>query len=455
MYTVIDIETTGGQARSHRVVEIAIVTLDEARIIDSWFTLINPGKFISPFITSLTGITNETVADAPTFEEVADVILERTEGKIFVAHNVNFDYGFVKNEFHDLGIKFERKKLCTVRLSRKIFPGFASYNLGALTSNLGIVIDHRHRALGDAMATARVLELLIRNDKKGFISHSLKRNSKEAILPPNLDKRVYEDLPEKPGVYYFHNARGKVVYVGKAKNIKSRIAGHFTGETPKCKRLFHQNIHDISYELTGNELIALLEESREIRRLWPEYNRTQKITTKNHGVYLYRDRNGYDRFAIAKTLQGAKPVASFRTFNECRNYLYDLVKEHHLCAKLSGLQKSPGACFDHKLGLCDGACAGEVPAEAYNERVHQALETLHEEKKTMAIVGHGRNGDERSVVLLEDGAYLGHGFVEADFAPRTVDDIKERIHAYPDNQDIQKIINGYLKQSNGDQIIYF
>ncbi len=454
MYTVIDIETTGGQARSHRITEIAIVTLDEKQIIDSWSTLINPGRYVPPFITSFTGITNEMVESAPSFENVADAILEKTEGKIFVAHNVNFDYSFVKNEFNDLGIKFDRKKLCTVRLSRKIFPGYGSYSLGALAATLGITIDHRHRALGDAMATARLLELLIKNDRKGFIDYSLKRNSKEATLPPNLDKKVYENLPEKPGVYYFHNARGKVVYVGKAKNIKSRITGHFTGETSKSKRLFHQNIHDISYELTGNELIALLEESREIRRLWPEYNRAQKITTKNHGIYLYRDRMGYDRFAVSETMQGAKPVASFRDFNECRNYLYDLVKAYKLCAKLSGLQKSPGACFDHKLGLCDGACSGKVSPKEYNERVRRALDTLHEDKETVAIVGTGRTGDERSVVLIEDGTYLGHGFVSADFAPKTIDEIRERIHAYPDNQDIQKIIHGYLKQPNGDQVIY-
>lgn len=455
MYTVVDIETTGGTARSNKIVEIAIVTFDGMKIVDTYATLINPKKYIPPFITSLTGISNEMVEDAPTFEDVAEIILDKTSDKVFVAHNVNFDYSFLKQEFSILGQRFERKKLCTVRLAKKIIPGFQSYGLGSLTSELGIKINNRHRALGDAEATARVLKVLIEHDRENFIAYSLKKNSREAILPSHLPKEIFESLPEKTGVYYFHNEKGKVVYVGKAKNIKSRITGHFTGESSNGKRLFHENIHNISYELTGNELIALLMESREIKRLWPEYNRVQKFTSKNYGIYKYADRNGYQRITIAKIQAGTQAILNFRNFQEARAFVHELVRKFKLCPKLSGLQKSAGECFDHKLGICDGACTGIISTNEYNKRFKGALASLKEEKKTYAIVGKGRASEEKSLVLVEHGIYLGHGFTDYNYSATQFDELKERITTFPDNQDIQKILGMYLKKTDGDQVIYF
>lgn len=455
MYTVVDIETTGGTARSHKIIEVAIVTFDGIDIVDSYSTLINPKKHVPPFITSLTGISNDMLEDAPSFEDVADTIFEKTQDKIFVAHNVNFDYSFLKQEFAILGLKFDRKKLCTVRLSKKILPGFRSYGLGALTNQLGITIKDRHRALGDAEATAEVLKILIDKDEKDFINFSLKKTSREATLPANLPKEVFEKLPEKAGVYYFHNDKGKVVYVGKAKNIKSRIVGHFTGESSKSKRLFHENIHNISYELTGNELVALLLESREIKRLWPEYNRVQKHTSKNYGLYRYIDRNGYMRLTISKTQPGAKPISSFRNFQEGRSFVHELSSKNKLCPKLCGLQKSTEACFDHKMGSCDGACLGAISADYYNKRFELALESIEDEKKTYAIIGNGRDPDEKTLVLVENGAYLGHGFTEYNYTANSFSELKNRITTFPDNQDIQKILNMHLSHSNGDKVLFF
>ena len=431
------------------------MTFDGSQVVDTYATLINPQRIIPPFITSLTGITNEMVESSPTFEDVAEIILDKTKDNIFVAHNVNFDYGFVKQEFSELDIKFDRKKLCTVRLARKIIPGYRSYSLGTLTNALGISINNRHRALGDAEATAKVLKLLIEKDVDNFIGHSLKKVSREATLPPNLSKKVFDNLPEKAGVYYFHSEKGKVVYVGKAKKIKSRITGHFTGDSGKGKRLFHENIHNISYELTGNELIALLHESGEIKRLWPKFNRIQKISPKNHGLFRYQDRNGYERFTISKIQPGTTTVATFRNFQDGRSFIHELVKKHKLCPKLCGLQKSDGACFDYTLGICDGACKGSISVEYYNLRVELALKAIDEEKKTFAIIGHGRTDDERTLVLVENGVYLGHGFTSFDVPANSLSELKDRITSYPDNQDIQKILAMYLKNTNGDQVVYF
>jgi len=454
-FTVVDVETTGGTARSHKIIEIAIVTVKDGRIVDHYSTLVNPQKAIPTFITSLTGISDGMVETAPVFLDIADKILELTENRIFVAHNVNFDYSFLKQEFNLLGKRFDRKKLCTVRLAKKIFPGFRSYSLGSLSSQLAIKINDRHRALGDALATAKVLELLIKNDADHFIDFSLKKTSREATLPANISRQEFEKLPEKTGVYYFHDHKGKVVYVGKAKNIKNRILGHFTGESSNGKRLFHEKIHNISYELTGNELIALLLESREIKRHWPEYNRAQKYTSANYGLYQYTDRLGYERFTLSRIQKGSKAITNFKSLQEGRNFLNDWTKKFKLCPKLSGLQKASGACFDHTLGICDGACNGEISAGVYKARVEHALENLKEDKKTFAIIGHGRDSREKSLVLVENGIYLGHGFSDSDLPASSFEELKDRITPFSDNHDIQNILHVHLRKSNEDEVIYF
>src|SRR6218665_2782554 len=186
MYAVVDIETTGGYAENHRVTEIAIYHHDVLRITDSFHTLLNPGRSVPQFITGLTGITTEMVREAPAFEEMSDEIYGWLKDRVFVAHNAHFDYSFIKKEFEEVGIAWAPRKLCTVRLSRKIIPGLHSYSLGRLAESLGIRITDRHRAGGDAQATAQILDVLIRKDLEGVIDKALKRNSGETILPPNL-----------------------------------------------------------------------------------------------------------------------------------------------------------------------------------------------------------------------------------------------------------------------------
>lgn len=455
MYCVVDIETSGGTARSHKIIEVAIVQFDGKDIVDTYSTLINPQKEIPPFITSLTGITNDMVADAPTFTEVADIIFKKTQEAVFVAHNVNFDYSFLKQEFNLLDTRYERKKLCTVRLAKKILPGYRSYSLGALTNQLDIQIDNRHRALGDAVATAKILGILIEKDQGDFIGYSLKRNSREATLPPHIPKSVFDQLPEKAGVYYFHNRKGKVIYVGKAKNIRNRIIGHFTGESGKTKRLFHENLHNISYDLTGNELVALLLESYEIKRLWPEYNRAQKYSSKNHGLFEFIDQKGYQRMVLARLKPGNKPLMTFQNYQEGRSFVATLVRKHHLCARLCGLQKAANACFDHQAGLCDGACIGAVSAEKYNQRYEEARQDMNTGQQTFAIVGEGRTAEENSLVLVERGTYLGHGYFNGMQDGESFDALKKKISSFPDNQDIRKILNMYMKQTHPDHIVYF
>ena len=216
MYAVVDLETTGGFALRNRITEVAIYRFDGCQVLDEFHSLVNPERPIPPFITQLTGITNDMVSCAPTFKDIAAVIDEFTMDHVLVAHNAGFDYSFLRREFKSLGTNYIRKKLCTVRLSRKIIPGLHSYSLGTLCATLGISIKDRHRAFGDAKATVKLLQHLISQDTMQHIPEALRRNSREGTLPPNLPKDQFEQLPEDVGVYFFLDRKGKVIYVGES-----------------------------------------------------------------------------------------------------------------------------------------------------------------------------------------------------------------------------------------------
>lgn len=454
MYAVVDIETTGSFTGRHKITEIAIYIFDGKQITDEYQTLVNPESSIPPYISSMTGITNKMVENAPKFYEVAKDVLLKLEGHIFVAHNVNFDYNFIRQEFKSLGGDFQSKKLCTVRLARKIIPGLPSYSLGNLAKHLGIEINGRHRAFGDAKATVKVLQHLIENDTNDHIEKALKRNSFEATLPPNLTKDQFLNLPEKTGVYYFYDHKGKVIYVGKAKNIKSRIKSHFSAgsETTQKQSLF-RDIFDISYDLCGNELIALLFEAHEIKRLWPPYNRAQKRVSWNYGIYTYEDQQGYKRFSISKINKSGEALMVFKNQMEARTFLNKLVHDHNLCSKLSGLQKSPASCFDYQIRKCNGACIGKEKPGSYNKRYNKAISAYQKNNDSIAIIGPGRTEEESSVVWIENGAYHGFGYFENSQDLSNVFHLRSYIKSYDDDQDIQRIIQMYLRNYKDYRIV--
>lgn len=456
MYAIVDIETTGGYAENHRITEVAIYLHDGIQVTESFHTLINPGRNIPYYITGLTGITTEMVLDSPQFQEIAEDIFKRLEGKIFVAHNAHFDYSFLKKEFEQVGINWQSKKLCTVRLSRKIIPGLRSYSLGSLAESLGIEITNRHRAGGDAAATAKIFDHLLRRDHDGYIVKVLKRNSGETILPPNLPKEEFDRLPALPGVYYFLNATGNVIYVGKAINIKKRIAGHFTGDAREWSRSKIRNeIHHISYELTGNELIALILESQEIRRLWPKYNQAQKFRVEEWGVFDYEDRNGYLRFSVNVVARGSRPLVRFSTKGEAWNFLWEKVRDYELCPKLCGLQLSKGLCFDYQSGGCHGACMGIESVKHYNSRVEQAIRAFRDEGETVAIIGKGRKLGEQSLVLVEKGSYVGFGFFDREASISDFESARTFIKPSIETRTVQNLINSYITNPRGSEVVVF
>ena len=436
MYAIVDIETTGSSAAHGKITEIAILIHDGKRVVDEYQTLINPEQGVPIGITSLTGISNEMVYDAPKFYEVAKDILLLLKGNIFVAHNVNFDYSFIKKEFQELGAEFNLPKLCTVRLSRKVFPGLKYYSLGRLTEHFGIANEARHRAMGDARATTHLFDLLLANDQ-GHIESFLKRNSKEADLPPNLNKAAFQNLPELTGVYYFHDEHGKVLYVGKANNIKSRVRGHFSNTDVVYKQGMKDLIYDISYELCGDEMIAFLFESFEIKRLFPPFNKAQKFPTSRYGIYHYQDGNGNHRLSIGKKQKGYQPVKSFTSFDKARSFLIQLVKEYQLDPSLCSLPANVMNYFGYSFSPTDD--------EELAARFKEALNSLSGEK-TFCLLGEGRTIGEKSVAFVEYGVYRGFGFYQNDFRATSIQQVRDIITAYPDNPDTQRIINQFREK---------
>ena len=378
MYAIVDIETTGGYASANGITEISVFIHDGISVIKHFETLINPQQNIPRYITSLTGIDNAMVAAAPTFDEIASTLNEVLESNIFVAHNVNFDYSFVKHQMKNAGFDLTNKKLCTVRLGRKIFPGLSSYSLGNLCRSLGINIENRHRAGGDAKATVKLFEHYLANDGELHIAAMLKKTSKEQWLPLHLDKKEIDQLPAKPGVYYFHNSKDKVVYVGKAINIKKRVSSHFTHNDPDRKRQnFLRNIYRVTFRQCATELEAIVLESTEIKRLWPKYNNSQKQPEQKFGLYLFEDAKGYLRLAIDKKKKNLKPLYLFNLLHEGQVLLKKMAEEFDLHAKLCFLDKAPFTKQD---------IAFLEPPVIYNGKVTIALEALNEKLPTFALV---------------------------------------------------------------------
>lgn len=440
LYAIVDIETTGSYAAGNGITEIAIVTHDGRQVVDFYETLINPQQQIPYFIERLTGINNNMVADAPSFSEVAETIHELLKDKVFVAHNVNFDYSFIKHHLEASGYTLGAKKLCTVRMARKIVPGMSSYSLGKLCHQLGINHANHHRAGGDAMATADLFALLVANDKEDVIITMLKGRNREQYLPPHLPVQQMDSLPPVPGVYYFYNVAGKAVYVGKAKNLKRRVKSHFSNnKTGKQKQDFLRDIHRISYKECATDLMAHILESTEIRRLWPIYNRSQRGYLPKFGLYVYEDQQGYKRFTIEKNKQVYKPVHTFNTLIEGHNRIRELISEFGLCARLCNLAKGADCANGLYAEGCNGQCT-RLKAKKYNRRVDDAIKWLHKQLPTFAYVDKGITDDEQSCILVNKGAFYGMGYLHDGVFPDSILELQEKLEPMPDNDYIRNLV---------------
>ncbi len=365
---------------------------------------------------------------------------------IFVAHSVNFDYNVIKNEFKAIGIDFVLKKLCTVRLSRKLIPGYHSYSLGKLCSALGIPLTDRHRARGDAHATVLLFKKLLNAEGASEVFKSfLNARSQEATLPPSLPRATFEKLPSQPGIYYFKDSKGKIIYVGKAINLKKRVLGHFYDKSTKEVRLCRETA-DIDFELSGSELLALLMESHAIKKHYPEYNRAQKRTLQQYAIFSYEDRNGVQHLAFNKAKLAPNALITFTNMTDCRLYLEEICKTFGLCAKYCHLQEKVASCSHYRIPQCNGICRGTEPPSKYNQSVNAAIAHMRLRKEHFVIKERGRNHNEVAFVLVQNDIYMGYGFIDGSQQITSSQDLDPFLNPQKDTVEANGIIRSYVNK---------
>jgi DNA polymerase-3 subunit epsilon len=385
----VDLETTGTTPTGDRITEIGIVRVADGEFVDEWSTLVNPECSIPEDIRVLTGITNEMVRGAPTFSQLRREVLERLDGHLFVAHNARFDYGFLKNEFRRLEVKYTADVLCTVRLSRRLYPEAVGHGLDALIARHGLqdaiapetaARTGRHSALGDARALWRFVQLLYRERDSLEIEAAVKRLLKIPSLPPQLAPDALEGLPEGPGVYRFYGVNDMPIYIGKSVNLRDRIRSHFSGDYRTANDVrISSEIQRIEVDPTAGELGALLREARLVKELLPLHN--HRLRRKLNACFVRlpdlrsppevlkaKDIDWNARGPDAETLFGP-----FATKQHVKHLLENLAGEHGLCWRQLGWEKRGGPCFARQVKKCRGACLGEETPEQHQLRLATAL----------------------------------------------------------------------------------
>ena len=390
---------------------------------------------------------------APKFFEVAKRIIEITQDCIIVAHNASFDYRILRTEFRRLGYDFQSKNLCTVELSKILLPEQPSHSLGKLVRALGIPMADRHRASGDALATVKLFKILLEKDLEKVIVKELIKSEIEKGISPKL-RDIMESMPSKTGVYYIHNEKGNLIYIGKSRNIKKRINQHFTGTTTKCKKI-QTEVFTVTYDETGSELIALLKESEEIKINKPIFNRAQRKSIFNLALYIEKDENGYLNLKLQKTDGRKKEITSFSSIQEAKNALFRITSHYHLCQKLTGLYITKNECFQHKIKECDGACIGKISPEEYNARVQEFIDKNSFENQNMVIIDKGRSISERSAILIENGIYKGYAFYDLNYQIHNIEILKNIIVPMQNNRDVKNIIQSHIRKSKFLKTIQF
>ncbi|MEB2778066.1 exonuclease domain-containing protein [Algoriphagus sp. D3-2-R+10] len=447
-FAIVDIETTGGAPKYGGITEVAVLIHDGESIIREYQTLLNPEQAIPTYITGLTGIDNFMVRHEPTFAAIHEELWELLNDRVFVAHNVSFDYGFLREAFLKVGKELKTPKLCTVRLSRKVYPGMKSYSLGRLCESQKILIEARHRAMGDAKATAILFDRMIKSDYQ-IINQSLKKNTGEAFLPPNFPHSKFKEIPTSCGVYYMLNEHGKAIYVGKAINIRERFKNHFSGQLlPNLKQKLKTEVFDLKWELTGSEFMALLFETLEIKRLWPKYNSALKLPKRMYGLFHYEDNSGYGRFQVSKITKFFKPIESFFSMEEANAFLKTGINTYGLCPKLCGLRKVN--CDPEEEMSCDGACGFTEKPNEYNKRVAEFTGKIKASQKEILIRLVGRNTNETAYCMFESGmlsrfAYLGNDQV--------TEDIPSQLELVTQVPETYYILRQYIHQISPEQIM--
>ncbi|WP_144669424.1 exonuclease domain-containing protein [Dokdonia sp. Hel_I_53] len=450
MYAILDIETTGGKYNEEGITEIAIYKYDGTKIVDQFVTLVNPERPIQAFVVGLTGINSEMLRESPKFYEIAKRIIEITENCILVAHNAQFDYRILNLEFDRLGYTFNRTTLCTVELSQELLPGHSSYSLGKLTKALGISMSNRHRADGDALATVKLFEVLKDRDVENERITAAVRSFPKKHMDTKL-KKLIKSVPSETGVYYIHDVNNTIIYIGKSKNMRKRLTQHFTNDNRKSKKI-QEDVESVSFEETGSELIALLKENEEIKLHKPKFNRALRRSKFKVQLTHFKDQEGYIHLKTEKADGRKQAITTFSNSMSARANLDRIISSYDLCLNKSIYNKS-GSCFNHGIGKCNGACVGKETPDLYNLRVEAFISKHSFQNRNMVIMDRGRNKDERSIVLIEEGIFKGVGYYKSNLELPDRDALQSIITSMDNNRDAQHIIQSYTRSKKKLKII--
>ncbi|MFO7573582.1 MAG: exonuclease domain-containing protein, partial [Bacteroidales bacterium] len=443
-----------------RAEAIALLTADGARVERFTVSNITVRNLKGAAIAIRMGVRNrpyrQNAKINPKFYEVARQIVEITEGKAIVAHNARFDYSFLRQEFKSLGFNFKRNLIDTVSACRKLIPGYPSYSLGNICGELGIKIEGRHRAAGDALATVKLFELLIERDAEiNGPADSIFRSTRDIKLNPALDLSRIEEVPEEPGVYYFYDEKNELIYVGKSRNLAERVATHLSNNATRRSMEMRDRIASIDWECTGSELLALLKESEEIKRNKPIYNRAQRRTGSVWGLFRSINTDGYITFRTDNVNCDEIPLATYASKPKARAAMQLLIEKYRLCQKMCGLYDTEGSCFHFQVGICSGACNGSESPEVYNARASKVVDEFNFGQRNCLIIDTGRNREERSVVKIVNGKYIGYGWFSVNDVGFGLGPVHDCIAPAADNRDVQMIIRSYLERNRVERIIDF
>lgn len=459
LFAVVDLETTGGLPKRDRIIEIGIVLSDGKAILDEFGSLIDPGRSIPPEITRITGITDDMVSGKPRFYELAKDIVQWTDGKIFVAHNVRFDYGFLQHAYRDLGYTYTRKLLCTMRLSRALYPQFRTHSLGALIERYDLQVDSRHRAMDDARATAKLLNFWMDEQAvTGKVYDLINLGVKEAKLPSGISLEQLHSLPDETGVYYFYDHSGELIYIGKANDIRARVMQHFTPQSSKAEKL-QRHVAEIQFEITGSEIAALLKESLEIKKLKPEFNKVQRNSSFPYAIALdTSSEDGIHRLRvthIAKVPDQSIMVGRYPTKNTAYGIMRSKLREFELCFETNEGKNNGQHCKEAQLQICRGICANEEAVLSYNERLREAADTLVRVfDQDFIYVEDGRESGEYFVVLVEEGVISSTGYISDEFSTAFPELVKEQLSMFNGTAEETRILWSYLKRRKKPKLFY-
>ena len=420
---IVDLETTGGQPAWDRITEIGVIEVDGFEVVSEWSTLVNPGGSIPAPIQALTGITNEMVAAAPTFAQIAAQLYERLAGRVFVAHNARFDYGFLRHEFERAGLKFMAKTLCTVRLSRRLYAQHASHNLDSLIERHGIDCRARHRAMGDADAVWQFLRAATLEHGDDVVAVAARQVARQPALPPHIDRALIDAIPEAPGVYLFYGEAGTPLYVGKSVSLRSRVLSHFHSglRSPRAAELSRE-VRRIDWQRTVGELGALLREARLVKELQPAYNRQLRRPQALCGFVfdMKRLRLAQCDQIDAETLPYVYGL--YRSRGEAMQALRTLANDYGLCLQTLGFETPvrTAGCWRWQLGKCRGVCAARENIHVHHGRVAEALAGLKgsewPHRGPLGIVERDRRREATEVHVVDRWCYLGSASGETELA---------------------------------------